>query len=332
MVSRSRTSLPSELLGRVQFVSLSKRGCKTPNQIGAIRKLIKIFNCYQPIITVAGPLWPCAYEAAVANAPKLVATSWAFDVLVDAQRSNLISKSIGFALSAARVVLFDSLWVCEEAQKLKSFCRGKAQVFPWGVDTQRFRPGPKNFLASTRTFEILHTRTLDTIYRPEVLLRAFHFAVQKKPNFRLRMIAIGPLLAKMRILSRSLGLQGNVEWMPPIDNKMLPQILNNASVYTTSACSDGVSISLLEAMSSGLPVVVPDLPSNMRILGMQHRSQTFRLDDPESMAQKWIAISELSPKCLAKIKESNRKKIERIGGLDRFQKKYAATISQLLRE
>lgn len=330
VVSRSGTSLPRELLGKVHFLSLSKAGGKPPGQRQAIRKLNEILKVHQPKVSVAGPLWPCAYEAAAAKAPKLVATSWAFDVLVDAKRSHRISTAIGSALSSAEVVLFDSPWVCEEAQKLKSFSKSRAKIFPWGVDTERFRPDLTNVLSLQRTFEILHTRKLDKIYRPEVLLRALHLAIQKRPNFRLRITASGPLLLKMQKLSKSLGLEENVEWIPPIENKKLPRILNNTSLYTSAACSDGVSISLLEAMACGLPTVVPDLPSNIHLLSPQHCSQTFRLDDPQSMAQKWIAISELPQKSLSKIREANRAKVERTANLKKFQENYSKIISQLL--
>ena len=330
VVSRSEKSIPDELAGKGHFLSLSTPDSKPINSREAIRKLKEIFENYQPKVCVAGPLWPCAYEAAAAKAPKLIATSWAFDILIDARRSPKIRQAIARALSAAQMALFDSPWVCEEAQEIHSFPKSKAKIFPWGVDTKRFRPKPKDRTTASQTFEILHTRTLDKIYRPEVLLRAFHLAVQKKPHFRLKIIGAGPLLSKIQKLSKSLGLEKNVEWIPPVRNQQLPEILKMASLYTTAACSDGVSISLLEAMASGLPAVVPDLPSNIHLLSPQHRSQTFRLDDPQSMAQKWIAISELPQKSLARIREANRAKVEKTASLEKFQENYSKTISQFL--
>jgi glycosyltransferase involved in cell wall biosynthesis len=162
------------------------------------------------------------------------------------------------------------------------------------------------------------------------LLHAFHLAVQKKPHFRLKIIGAGPLLPKMQKLSKSLGLEKNVEWIPPVQNLQLPEVLKKASLYTTASCSDGVSISLLEAMAAGLPVVVPDLPSNIHLLRLRHRSQTFRLDDPQSMAQKWIHISKLSCKARAKLGAANRAKVEKSASLENFQQNYSKAISQFL--
>ena len=329
VVSRSGNSISDELAGKVHFVSLSTPDSKLVSTREAIRKLKEIHEHHQPKVTIAGPLWPCAYEAAMANAPKLIATSWAFDILIDARRSPKIRQAIAHALSAAQMILFDSPWVCAEAMKVNQFPKFKTKIFPWGVDTKRFRPMLIGRTALPHTFEILHTRTLDEIYRPEVLLHAFHLAVQIKPHFRLKIIGAGPLLSKMQKLSKSLGLEKNVEWIHMVQNHQLPEVLKKASLYTTAACSDGVSISLLEAMATGLPVVVPDLPSNIHLLRPRHRSQTFRLDDPQSMAQKWIAISELRQKSLVKIGEANRAKVQKTASLKKFQETFSKTISPL---
>jgi glycosyltransferase involved in cell wall biosynthesis len=330
VVSRSGNSIPEELAGKVHFHSLSTPDSKVLSTREAIRKLKEIFEDHQPKVSIAGPLWPCAYEAAMANAPKLIATSWAYDVLIDARRSPKIRQAIARALSAAQMALFDSPWVCEEARKVHSFPKSKAKIFPWGVDTKRFRPKPGDRINASQTFEILHTRTLDKIYRPEVLLRAFHLAVQKKPHFRLKIIGVGPLLPKMKKLSKNLSLEKNVDWIPPVPNHQLPAVFKKASLYTTAACSDGVSISLLEAMATGLPVVVPNLPSNLHLLSPRHRGQTFCLDDPRSMAEKWIAISDWPRKARAEIGAANRAKVEKSASLQNFQENYSQAVSQFL--
>ena len=211
VVSRSANSGPRELPGKIQFRSLSASDSKPLVSREAIRQLNEIIKEYQPAVIVAGPLWPCVYEAAMADAPNLIATSWAFDILFDARRSPKIRQAIAHALFQAQLILFDSPWVCEEAQKIDPFPKSKAKIFPWGVDTKRFIPNPKAKTTNPPSFVIFHTRTLNEIYRPEVLLQAFHLAVQKKPHFRLKIIASGPLLPKMQKLSKKLRLEKNVD-------------------------------------------------------------------------------------------------------------------------
>ncbi len=332
VVSRSGVSLPDELVGKVKFLSFANSDSKPPVSREAIKKLTEVHRTYIPKITVAGPLWPCAYEAAMAKVPNLIATSWAFDILIDARRSERIRRNIALALSSAQVLLFDSPWVTKEAYKINSFPKAKARVFPWGVDTSRFLPRSIGDTDAQETFEILHTRTLDKIYRPDVLIRALSIAIRKKPNFRLTAIAAGPLLAKMQTISKRLGVEKNIVWIPPVQNRELPVFLKKASVYTTAACSDGVSISLLEAMASGLPAIVPDLPSNIHLLSPRHRCQTFRLNDPQSMAEKWIAISELPRKARANVGAANRSKVEGFASLRSFQDNYSKIIFEHLND
>ncbi|MBM3968224.1 MAG: hypothetical protein FJ308_24665, partial [Planctomycetes bacterium] len=94
VVSRSGKSITEELAGKVHFLSLSTPDSKPPTSREVIRKFKELFEKHRPQVCVAGPLWPCAYEAAMANAPKLIATSWAFDILIDARRSPKIRQAI----------------------------------------------------------------------------------------------------------------------------------------------------------------------------------------------------------------------------------------------
>jgi glycosyltransferase involved in cell wall biosynthesis len=47
-----------------------------------------------------------------------------------------------------------------------------------------------------------------------------------------------------------------------VPNEELCYYLNSAEIYVSTSISDGTSMSLLEAMACGLPVVVSDVPAN----------------------------------------------------------------------
>ena len=57
-----------------------------------------------------------------------------------------------------------------------------------------------------------------------------------------------------------------------------------ADVYLSCAHSDGTSISMVEALASGLPVVVTDLPSNREWIAPGSNGWLGRLGDAASFA------------------------------------------------
>lgn len=322
VVSRSACFVPKHLAGKVRFISLSRCSDEPLKEVSVVKRLEEIFRATQPHVVVAGPLWPCAYEAAKAKAKRLIAVSWAFDILVDTKKSTRVRRAVTTALSEASMVLFDSPWIYSEARKLCPLSKGRVRIFPWGVNTRLFRPDARSKKWQIGIFEILHTRTLAALYRPEKLLRALKLALRKRPDFQLTFMACGPLLQQMQALSRTLGVDKRVRWLKPLENSELPDIFRGASLYTSAAISDGVSISLLEAMACGLPTAVPDLPSNKHLLGPGYRRQTFRLDDINSIATTWLAIAGMPSKHRSAIGKANRRKVSKGADLKQFESNF----------
>jgi len=65
---------------------------------------------------------------------------------------------------------------------------------------------------------------------------------------------------KERLLSR--GLMSRTQLPGRISQSELPDYYLAADVYLSCSYCDGSSVSLMEALAAGLPVVVTDIPSN----------------------------------------------------------------------
>jgi glycosyltransferase involved in cell wall biosynthesis len=65
----------------------------------------------------------------------------------------------------------------------------------------------------------------------------------------------------------------------------LPDYFRSADLYVSASRSDGSSVTLLEAMASGLPAVVSDIPSNLEWVESGVHGWTFRDGDPHSLAE-----------------------------------------------
>jgi glycosyltransferase involved in cell wall biosynthesis len=93
------------------------------------------------------------------------------------------------------------------------------------------------------------------IKRFDEVLRAFPMVRAAVPGVQLEIVGDGPHLGALRALSRSLGIEDNVVFTGAVDDAT-PRIARMSCVVVTSAF-EGLPNSVLEAMSLGVPVVVP---------------------------------------------------------------------------
>jgi len=86
------------------------------------------------------------------------------------------------------------------------------------------------------------------------------------------------------------GITGDIRFVGWRDN--VQEALRAYSVFTMSSHSEGTSVSLLEAMSSGLCPVVTDVGGNAAVLGPELRHRLVPAGDPAALAAAWKAVLE----------------------------------------
>lgn len=75
---------------------------------------------------------------------------------------------------------------------------------------------------------------------------------------RLLMAGDGPLLPQMREMAFRLGLQDKVTFLGRVPFERMPELYQEADAFLFTSARDSFGAQVLEAMSFGLPVVVPD--------------------------------------------------------------------------
>lgn len=89
----------------------------------------------------------------------------------------------------------------------------------------------------------------------DVLLHNFHKTLNKKDNLKLLMFGDGPYRPDLEKLSLQLNLDDFITFIGNIENSELPSYYAICDMYITTSLSDTNSISMLEAMAMGLPVL-----------------------------------------------------------------------------
>jgi glycosyltransferase involved in cell wall biosynthesis len=140
-------------------------------------------------------------------------------------------------------------------------------MFPWGVDLNQFYPESgqselREQFGWDDCFVLLSTRSWEHIYDIETLLQSFALAYHNCHNLRLLLIGTGSLAADMNRFIVDNNLQNAVYMPGQVNYADLPAYFRAADLYISCSQSDGTSVSLLEAMASGLPVCVSDIPGN----------------------------------------------------------------------
>jgi glycosyltransferase involved in cell wall biosynthesis len=88
-------------------------------------------------------------------------------------------------------------------------------------------------------------------------MRAFAKTRESLPSATLWIVGDGPLRATLEKLRTDLGLEKSVVFWGERFNP--GDYLSNADVFVLSSQSEGLPMSLLEAMSAGLPAIVTDV-------------------------------------------------------------------------
>jgi glycosyltransferase involved in cell wall biosynthesis len=138
------------------------------------------------------------------------------------------------------------------------------------------------------------------------LLRAFAAVVLQVPHAELAIAGDGPLRKELEAFTKELNLSDRVTFTGALPDT--PKFLSELDIFVLSSLSEGLPISLLEAMAAGLPVV------STRAGGVDEVAidgETAFLADPadaEDLAQAMIKMAKRSD--LAEIGALGREKVK----------------------
>jgi glycosyltransferase involved in cell wall biosynthesis len=88
--------------------------------------------------------------------------------------------------------------------------------------------------------------------------------VDRVPSFRLTVVGDGPLRDELHALRDRLRLQGSVEFLG--ERTDVHTLLSDADIFVLSSLKEGLALTLLEAMATGLAVVATDVGGNREVV------------------------------------------------------------------
>lgn len=176
--------------------------------------------------------------------------------------NNIYMATLGkWTLKAAdRVICYTGEEKCEMVKlgiDAKKIC-----VIHNGIDTSLFKPADKHGDGN----RLLWIGRFVPGKGVDYLIEAFAEAASVKAGLRLVMVGKGPQKGAIVEKIHALGLDAMVTIKEFIPNTELPAVYQSADVFILSSLTEGVPRTILEAMSSGLPVICTDLPQLRHIV------------------------------------------------------------------
>jgi len=168
-------------------------------------------------------------------------------------------------------------------------------VVSGGIDAERFHP-----VQEARSYDLILTGRLVEVKRIDIFLRAVKITVEKIPDLKAVIVGDGRLHDELHSLAVELGIDRNVSFAGHRED--IERWLCKSKIFVLTSDSEGLSLSMMEAMMCGLPAVVSDVgdlgdlvESGMNGYLVPRRSpESFadRLTDLLSDTHKWQVFSE----------------------------------------
>ncbi len=139
------------------------------------------------------------------------------------------------------------------------------------------------------------------------LIKCWAAAVQPEDKLKLLIVGEGSVRAELQQLTTDLGADDRIILPGKVEHDDIPPYLALGSLYATASLSDTNSISMLEGMACGLPVLQKDDPINADQI--QEGVNGFVFRDAAELKQKLAAWQALPPAEKAALSASTRRSV-----------------------
>jgi glycosyltransferase involved in cell wall biosynthesis len=235
--------------------------------------------------------------------------------------------------------LADAVTACcrfsaEGLSKTDGFAGARIEVIENGIEVERYGPPADKALAKAdagldedRRY-LIHVARHHPVKDQATLLRGFALAAPDLPGVDLLMVGDGPLRPELEALAVELRVADRVKFLGVRTD--IPELMRAADAFALSSLSEAASLTLLEAMASGLPVAVTAVGGNPEIVRHEREGLLFARGDAPGCA---AAIRRLlrEPELAARLGAAGRERAAERYQLNRTVEAYYKLYCRLAR-
>lgn len=168
--------------------------------------------------------------------------------------------------------------------KIKKEC----YLVPNFIDCSKFELKEKR---KDNEFRLISISNFYKVKALDILLKALDIVVNKKKytNVKLRIVGTGEYKEYYESICKDLHLESNVEFMGYVKNEEIPNILKSSDALCVSSTFETFCIPIVEAFSTGLPVITTNCIGPLEIVNKENSIVT-PINDIEKYADAIIKM------------------------------------------
>ncbi|MBT9608619.1 glycosyltransferase [Aquabacterium sp.] len=305
------TRQPAEVPGATEVIAIAPGSDKLTwfKALPEVRRVAReVAQRFQPTLVHGHYVTSYGLWAAVCGLKlPTVLTAWGSDILVTPRDSRLMRLVVAWSLRHADLITADSMDMIDEIARYHP--QAPCHQILWGADTDVFMP--MDAASAPGHFDIVSLRSWEPNYNIDTIVAGFARFVAQRPQAqaRLHLLGGGSLSEALHAQVAELGLQDQVQFHGRVNDVQMVQAIQQSRVSVSVPTSDATSVSVLESMACGLPVLASDLPANRQWVDEQG-GWVVPVRDAEALSQA-LLLAHDHPVQSAQMGLHNRERIER---------------------
>lgn len=175
---------------------------------------------------------------------------------------------------------------------------GVVHVNGVGIDLSKYHPQDQDEKSRLRTeygysqdeFLLIYAGEMSYRKHQDMLIKVIHQLISKIPNIRLLLAGEGEKMDEYKKMASDLGVQQNVQFLG--FRKDIDNLMQMSDVAVSTSRQEGLPVNVMEAMGTGLPLVVSDCRGNRDLVRNGSNGYVVSIDDVETFANSILKIYE----------------------------------------
>lgn len=211
----------------------------------------------------------------------------------------------------------------------KLLARGRSRVIPNGADLERVErvSAGRSRRGDDGLFRVLSVGRLESVKDPLTLLSAFGRAPD---DSRLTFVGTGSLAAELSSAIRIAGLEDRVETTGLVPRDEVYRRCVDSDLFVSASHGEGLPVGVIEAMATGCPVVLSDIPPHRELAEGVDFVPFVRPGDSDGLAREIVRFHDMSKDEREPIGRRCRELVHERFGLQAMHAAYDATYREIL--